>query len=132
MGEHTPTPWNWVIHDHSMASLGAGDSPGLGDPLVLAVAPCDACAGRADPKEWKWGRCHTPSEADADFILTAVNSHDALVKALQEVVRDIKEYERMNNLAPNPPRMECWDSVARAKDVLVDVGSACNFRKDTK
>jgi hypothetical protein len=39
-----------------------------------------------DPKEWKWGRCHTPSEADAAFIVKAVNNHDELVGALEEVV----------------------------------------------
>lgn len=82
MTEHTPTPWGWWIHDHSMVSLGVLPDPGLGDPLVLTLSPCQACADRADPREWKWGRCHTPSEADADFILTAVNSHDALVSAL--------------------------------------------------
>lgn len=90
MSEHTPTPWNWIVHDYSMASLGAGDSPGLGDPLVLCVAPCDACAKRAEPREWQWGRCHTPSEADADFIVKAVNSHDALVKALEEISDPLK------------------------------------------
>jgi hypothetical protein len=38
--------------------------------------------------------------------------------ALHDVIADIHEYERVNNLAPNPPRMECWDSVARAQEVL--------------
>lgn len=85
MAKHTVTPWHWIVHDHSMASLGHGDSPGIGDPLVLAISPCQACADRAEPREWKWGRCHTPSEADADFIVTAVNNHDALVDALQKI-----------------------------------------------
>src|SRR6186713_1866824 len=87
MVEHTPTPWDWLIHDHSMASLGVMPDPGLGDPLVLAIAPCQACADRANPKEWKWGRCHTPSEADAEFILTAVNNHDHMVQTF-EALRD--------------------------------------------
>lgn len=85
MTNHTPTPWDWLIHDHSMASLGVMPDPGLGNPLVLTVSPCQACADRAEPREWKWGRCHTPSEADADFILTAVNNHDALVDHLRRL-----------------------------------------------
>jgi hypothetical protein len=85
MAEHTPTPWDWLIHDHSMASLGVMPDPGLGNPLVLAIGPCPACADRAQPREWKWGRCHTPSEADAEFILTAVNNHDAMVAELQRL-----------------------------------------------
>jgi len=44
-----------------------------------------------------------------------------LVAALEDVLRDIGEYERANNLAPNPGRSECWDSVARAKLVLRDI-----------
>jgi hypothetical protein len=83
--EHTPLPWEWQIHDHSMASLGNGHSPGYGTPLVLSVGPCDGCAERADPKEWKWGRCCTPSEADAALIVKAVNNHDALVRALKGI-----------------------------------------------
>lgn len=67
----TPGPWDWVIHDHSLASLGVLPDPGLGNPLVLAVGPCRACADHAEPKEWKWGRCHTPSEADAHLIAAA-------------------------------------------------------------
>lgn len=79
---HTPGPWDWVIHDHSMASLGRLPDPGLGDPLVLAVGPCPACAGRADPREWKWGLCDTPSEADAILIAAAPE----MLAALQEII----------------------------------------------
>ena len=38
-----------------------------------------------------------------------------LVAALEDIIRDIHDYERANNLAPNPG---CWDSVARAKLIL--------------
>lgn len=67
----TPGPWHWVIHDHSLASLGVGQDPGLGDPLVMDVGPCPACTKRANPQEWKWGRCCTPSEANANLIAAA-------------------------------------------------------------
>lgn len=83
---HTPTPWHWVIHDHSAASLGVLPHPGLGDPLVLSISPCRSCIDRADPQEWKWGRCTTPSAEDAAFIVRAVNSHDKLVEALRAIL----------------------------------------------
>jgi hypothetical protein len=41
-----------------------------------------------------------------------------LKAVLKDVIDDIHEYERVNNLAPNPPRIECWDSVARARRAL--------------
>jgi hypothetical protein len=44
--------------------------------------------------------------------------NERLRTALQDVVRDILEYERINNLAPNPGRKYCWDSVERAVHVL--------------
>lgn len=47
---------------------------------------------------------------------------DVLVKALEAVVRDVNEYERVNNLAPTPGHIECWDSIALAKQVLGAVG----------
>ena len=43
---------------------------------------------------------------------------ERLRMALKDVIADIHEYERVNNLAPNPPRIECWDSVARALKAL--------------
>ena len=41
-----------------------------------------------------------------------------LEEALRAVVNDVNDYERVNNLSPNPGRTECWDSVAHAKAVL--------------
>jgi len=43
---------------------------------------------------------------------------ETLEDALRRVVADVNEYERVNNLAPNHGRTECWDSVAHAKAVL--------------
>ena len=43
-----------------------------------------------------------------------------LEDALRRVVLDVNDYERVNNLSPNPGRSECWDSVANAKTVLAN------------
>ena len=45
-------------------------------------------------------------------------SNAELVGTLKAVVADILDYERVNNLSPNPPRTECWDSVTRASAAI--------------
>ena len=47
-----------------------------------------------------------------------MNRAERLREALKAVLRDIEEYERVNNLAPNPGRKYCWDSVANAYEIL--------------
>lgn len=83
---HTPGKWDWLIHDHSMASLGVLPDPGLDDPLVMAIGPCGACADRADPKVWEWDRCRTPTEVDARLLADAPLLLAEVVR-LREVVR---------------------------------------------
>jgi hypothetical protein len=76
-GKPMPGPWNWEIHDHSMATLcGGGEDAIIGH--IMAVSPCAACAGRADPKEWEWGRCMTPSIENARLIAAAPDLLEAL------------------------------------------------------
>jgi hypothetical protein len=41
-----------------------------------------------------------------------------LVKALNAVLADISDYERINHLHPNPGHKDCWQSVTNAKEVL--------------
>lgn len=41
-----------------------------------------------------------------------------LRQALTAVVDNILDYERVNNLSPLPGRKYCWDTVARAQDIL--------------
>lgn len=73
--QHTPGPWHWVIHDSSMATL-----QGQGEwDHVASIGPCEACQARADPDEWKWGRCTTPREANARLIAAAPDLLDALL-----------------------------------------------------
>jgi hypothetical protein len=37
---------------------------------------------------------------------------------LAALVADVEDYERVNNLAPNPGKRDCWQSVTQAKAVL--------------
>ena len=46
---------------------------------------------------------------------------DNLRTVLKGVLVDIADYERVNNLSPNPGRKYCWDSVATAYRVLEEV-----------
>jgi hypothetical protein len=59
--------------------------------------------------DWMW--CYEHPKEAAKRI-------DELEAALRAIVRDVNDYERVNNLSPNPGRTECWDSVAHAKAVL--------------
>jgi hypothetical protein len=78
MTDHTPTPWHRVIHDSSMASI---EGPKEELDHVLSVSPCKNCRG----EHWQWGACTNPKEADAAFIVKAVNNHDALVEHLRRL-----------------------------------------------
>lgn len=53
-----------------------------------------------------------------------VEAENAKLRAtLKTVVDQIEDYERINNLAPNPGRKHCWDSVAQAHAILAEEGT---------
>ncbi len=109
MSEHTPAPW-YHRQEGKTSPLGdhydwIADSPEIGKHRKIIVAR-DSCY----------------CVADYAFIVKAVNNHDALVAALQALVDNVHDYERVNNLAPSPGRTECWDTVAHAKRILAAVG----------
>jgi hypothetical protein len=44
--------------------------------------------------------------------------NEQLRTALQALVADIEEYERINNLAPSPGKQDCWQTITQAKAIL--------------
>lgn len=82
--EATPRPWEWVIHDYSMASI---EGPKGEEHHVLSISPCESC----ERPDWQWGNCKVPSLADAALIVAAVNSYDErelLLRAALDYVDD--------------------------------------------
>lgn len=72
----TPGPWEWIIHDYSMASL---EGPKGDEDHVLSVSPCSSCVKRQT--EWEWGGCQTPAEIDARLIALGPDLAAALIDA---------------------------------------------------
>lgn len=92
-GAYTPGPWGWLVHDHSLASLGVLPDPGLGDPLVMAVGPCKSCTSCVKDGEWKWGRCQTPKEADANLIAAAPDLYAKLAEVRSWMDPDVSGWD---------------------------------------
>lgn len=83
----TPGPWHWSIEDYSMACL---EGPGGEVNSIMAVTPCKSCQARAvaNGPEWEWGRCWTPSQADAALIAAAPALY-ALAKGYEAFEADL-------------------------------------------
>ncbi len=43
---------------------------------------------------------------------------ERLRAALQALVDNVLDYEKVNNLSPNPGRKYCWDTIANAVEAL--------------
>lgn len=43
-----------------------------------------------------------------------------LIEALEAVLADIADYEKTNNLFPNPGHADCWQSVTNAMAVIAE------------
>lgn len=85
----TPGPWHWVIHDYSTATL---QGPAEEWDHVCSVSPCGACRDRAKQAdgEWKWGRCVTPTEPNADLMMMA----PTLAKKYLEQTEELKQMKK--------------------------------------
>jgi hypothetical protein len=96
MTEHTPGPW-------TIEEYGDDDAPAL---IIHRDSETRVCfmatpGSHGDPAK---------IEADAKLIAAAPD----LLAALRGLVEHILDYERVNNLAPNPGRKYCWGATERA------------------
>lgn len=84
MTEHTPTPWKYRPHEHD--DWGWIRGPKVGNFVGPIVAISRSSAQETSDSFDKHRAAGTdPYEANAAFIIKAVNNHDALVKALEEI-----------------------------------------------
>ena len=64
-------------------------------------------------------RCEaTFSKGVASNIEDGIATIERLRAALQNLVNNVLDYEKVNNLSPNPGRKYCWDTVEQAVTVL--------------
>jgi hypothetical protein len=107
MAEHTPTPWR--VEDGTDLIWGACDQDdhstyGMGYPI------CEGKLGywgdrRADRGE---------RDANAAFIVKAVNSHEALVKALRDIIEANNDFRKaMPEKWDGDPLQDAIDSAAK-------------------
>ena len=109
MSGWTPGPWKWVIHDYSMASI---EGPNGEYDHVLSVSPCKGCQART--KEWLWGRCLTPSEANAHLIAAAPDLYAALEKARETLCRALLVANNSRGWSPESHvRVQAIDAALR-------------------
>lgn len=103
MAEHTPTPWTVdKVHFSGECHL---HGPNGEEFALLYVSD-----GADDPEPY-------PAEANAAFIVKAVNNHDALVEALEDLISDAER--QMKNPSHHQPF-----SLQKARDALARVGDA--------
>ncbi len=101
--KHTPGPW----------SVGCVRTRESGEPVLQILGHDDKAYAFVLYSD-KTHADHLASYADARLIAAAPE----LLASLQAVVMQINDYERVNKLAPNPGRTECWDCVAGAKEII--------------
>jgi hypothetical protein len=106
MAEHTPTPWRYRPREFDDWGFIRGP-----DDVLAAVAKYGACT-ETSLDQHRHNRTD-PAEANAAFVVKAVNNHDALVDALASVRAEI-------NLSKSPKL------AAKIDAVLGDVGGSGN------
>lgn len=92
---HTPGPWIVIHESRAQSRWIVGDNEGG------SIADCEP------PGPWI-----SRDEADANARLIAAAPE--MLEALQALVAQILDYEKVNNLSPNPGRKYCWDNTERA------------------
>ena len=87
MTNHTPTPWRVFTNPDGTKLVGIGDQEGQG------ILDCGFGV-------WSWNDAE--GVANANLVVKAVNSHDALVKKLEEI-HDITQDKTLDVL--------CWQKL---------------------
>ena len=106
--EHSPLPWvvgRPDVDGDARYSYGIRDREDWVLADVLTTCAYSDAAGRE------------LAEANAEFIVRCVNSHEALVAALKGLHDDIAEYARINNLGGFDNH---WMKAARAALTLAE------------
>jgi hypothetical protein len=96
--KHTPGPWS--------VNVGQPRS-GLWDRTTIVFGKDDNVIATIN-RHWP--------EVDANGRLIAAAPD--LLASLKLVIATIEDYERINNLAPNPGRKHCWDCVGQAHEII--------------
>lgn len=84
MSEHSPTPW--ATPGIRKVLLPNGEAPCFEASIIVARAMPIRRIARLD-----FGYGSEANKADLDIIVTAVNAHDALVRALKELADLVDE-----------------------------------------
>lgn len=117
MVDHTPTPWR--VEEGTDLIWGACNpddrsSYGMGYSIVEGKLP-----------SWKpYKPDYEEREANAAFIVKAVNNHEALVKALQDIIDENDEFRKGMPADWEGDPLE--DACDAAKVVLAAVGGSRN------
>ncbi len=93
MNNHTPGPWKHLPDEFNREEAKTACGSIYGGEYYIATIE--------DAPEWR---------VNARLIAAA----PALLTALQTLVGDVQEYERVNKLAPNPGHRDCWQSLTNA------------------
>ncbi len=78
--KHTPTPWEYFLNKHGTQYRIAGDN-------CFPIAALDMYGSEGH------GPTKKVSEANAAFIVRAVNNHEALIEALQKCLEAANAHE---------------------------------------
>jgi hypothetical protein len=124
MGEHTPGPWSVPHFAEPDTNCNCGYV--LCDHLMGAVATVHCSGEGADWQKHGDNPKFAEAVANARLIAAAPDMYEAL-KAL---VAQILDYEKVNNLSPNPGRKYCWDNTERAVAAIAKAEGASSDMTD--
>lgn len=108
------------------ATTGARGGERVVGPPWVACHDTLVCAGAKQIQKW----CVREGDDKGPLIAVMLTKDVAhvfaaapdMLAALQNLVADILDYERVNNLAPSPGKQDCWQSVTAARAAIAKAG----------